>query len=361
MQIKLRTLLPAVALLVGASSCSDDFEVLAPAKPITVVYGILDASEPVNYVRIQRAYADANKSALDLARLPDSSYFPNIKVSFYEKSGSNYTLLNADVPRVRMDSVGVVKNNGIFFTTPNYAYKIDAALTPGRTYRMLIQNNDNGNVDTAETVVAELGGARIAELEPTISPVQQIALTPTSNTDVQKDRAYSWRVLQYPQSPSVRFMNAMVRFHFREQPVGGGTQTEKTVDYIFSRPINTGGTGWDTRTPADRNNNFYSAIANGLGAAPAGTERLVDSADLIAYFGTPELYNYQQNQVAIGGLGGDQVQYRYTNIRGKNVIGILSSRAKMQRLHVPLSDETVAELKTNPNTRQCNINGRVMP
>lgn len=354
MQKTFRALLPALALTIGFSSCSEDFDVLAPAKPYTVVYGILDASEPVNYVRIQRAYADPNKSALDLAKLPDSSYFPNIAVTMQEVGSS--------APPVTLNRVAMAdKNPGTFFTKPNYAYEITQPLTPGRTYRVLIKNNDNGNVDTAETVIADVSGGRISELAPDINPNQKVELSPTNSSNSFEDGTYSWRVLQYPLSATIKYMNAMVRFHFREQPVGGGAQTERTVDHIFSRPLNTGGNGWDTKVPSDKFNNFYIAIANGLGDAPAGTERLVDSADLIAYFGTPELYTYQQNQIAIGGLGGDQVQYRYTNIRGKDVIGVLASRGKIQRLRVPLSDGTVAALKVNPNTQKSNITGRVAP
>lgn len=354
MQIKLRALLPALALLMGASSCSEDFDVLAPAKPFTVVYGILDAGESVNYVRIQKAYADPNKSALDLAKLPDSSYFANIKVTLQEQTGNGFQTLADSLKRVAMAG----KNPGVFFTTPNYAYEITQSLIPGRTYRLLI--NHNGKVDTAQTVIADVAGTRISELDPSFSPDQKVELSPTNPSDVSKDGTYSWRVLQYPQSSSVRFMNAVVRFHFRQQPVGGGTQSLKTVDYIFSRPVNNG-SSWDIRAPFDKYNNFYVAIGEGLGSAPAGTERLVDSADLIAYFGTSDLYDYQQNQIALGGLGGDQIQYRYTNIRGKDVIGVLGSRGKLQRLNVPLSDGVVTELKVNPSTRQCNITGRVRP
>lgn len=356
MQKKIRVLLPALALAIGVSSCSEDFDVLAPAKPFTVVYGILDASEPVNYVRIQRAYADPNKSALDLAKLPDSSYFANITVTMQETGSS--------VPPVTLNRVSMAdKNPGTFFTTPNYAYEINQPLMPGRTYRLLIKNNDNGNVDTAETVIANVSGGVIQEVNPAApNPDQKVELSPTNSANSYEDGTYSWRVTQYPQSPTIKYMNAVVRFHFQERLIGGGAQTEKLVDYIFSRPVNTGGNGWDpSRVIASKFSNFYIAIANGLGDAPAGMERLAGDADLIAYFGTPELYAYQQNQIAAGGLGGDQVQFRYTNIRGKNVIGVLASRGKIEHTKVPLSNGTVAELKVNTYTQRCNITGRATP
>jgi hypothetical protein len=358
-QKTLRALLPVVVLALGASSCSEDFEVLAPYKPYTVVYGILDASEPVNYVRIQKAYGDPNKSALDLAQLPDSSYFgaSELTVSLQEIAGSNVTTLDASLPRVDMALEGLPKNNGVFFTTPSYAYKISRALTPGRTYRLLIKNNTSGNTDTAQTALADLSGARILELDPTASATQKMELAPTSSTNPSEDGTYTWRVLQFPQSSTVKFMDATVRFNFWER-TGSGLETPRSVDYTFARPVNPGGPSWPSTLVGEKFNNFYQAILNGLGDAPAGTQRLVDSVDFIAYFGSPELYTYQQNLGQVGGLGGDQIQYRYTNIRGKNVLGVLGSRARIQRSNVELTDRTVEALKTNSNTARCNITGR---
>jgi hypothetical protein len=256
-----------------------------------------------------------------------------------------------------MAQEGQEKNNGVFFTTPNYAYKISRTLTPGRTYRLLIKNNDNGNIDTAQTVIADVNGVAISELDAVLVPNQRLELSPTSPTNPTEDGTYTWRVRQFPQSPSVKFMDAIVRFNFWER-TGSGQETPRSFDYVFSRPVNPGGPSWPGTLLSDKFNNFYQAIVNNLGEAPAGVQRLVDSADFIAYFGSPELYTYQQNLNQIGGLGGDQIQYRYTNIRGKNVLGVLGSRARIERKGIELTDRTVEALKTNSNTARCNITGR---
>ncbi|RYD52281.1 MAG: hypothetical protein EOP52_08940 [Sphingobacteriales bacterium] len=356
MQKTLRALLPVLALAIGASSCSEDFDVLAPAKPYTVVYGILDANEPVNYVRIQRAYGDPNKSALDIAKLPDSSYFGaselTVTLQIKDATGSNFQAVGNPLERKDLTD----KTPGVFFTASK-AYEINTKLIPGRTYRLLIKNNTTGNVDTAQTAIVDLTGVAISELDSVLSPNQKIELAPTNPTNPSEDGTYTWRVRQFPQSPTVKFMDATIRFNFWER-TGSGQETPRSVDYTFSRPVNPGGPSWPGMLLSDKFNNFYQGLINSLGEAPAGVQRLVDSADFIAYFGSPELYTYQQNLSQTGGLGGDQIQYRYTNIRGKDVLGVLGSRARLQRTGVDLTDRTVEALKTNSNTARANITGR---
>ncbi len=363
MHSKVRALLSALVVLTVFSSCSEKFDVMAPARPFTIVYGVLDAGDSANYVRIQRAFGNETQSALDLSKLSDSSFFPESSITVtFEKVGDTTT--RRMLGRVKMSDEGYAKAPGDFFTMPNWAYKIPKSitLTPGATYRLLIKHNDNGNVDTAETAIVDLNNARIAEFDLVARPDQKVELTPTSNVDDKNDGTYSWQIVSYPNSNTVKFMNAIMRFNFVEKLISSGARTGKAVDYVFSTPVNAGNNQWTPRTFAtDKFNNFYTAIVNGLGAAPAGTERLVDSSTLVAYFGSPELYLFQQNQTSSGGLGGDQIQYRYTNIRGKSVIGIFASRGKLMRRGVPLTDRTVAELKTNPNTKSCNITGRVTP
>lgn len=65
--------LTALALL-AITSCTTDFEMNAPYKQTTVIYGLLDQSQPVQYVRVQRSFLGKG-NALDMAKAKDSSYF----------------------------------------------------------------------------------------------------------------------------------------------------------------------------------------------------------------------------------------------------------------------------------------------
>ena len=74
--------LPVTVLvaLLSLSSCSENFDVAAPYKSITVIYGLMDQGDTAHYIRIEKAFLDQNKSAVDMAKNPDSIYFSNLDV-----------------------------------------------------------------------------------------------------------------------------------------------------------------------------------------------------------------------------------------------------------------------------------------
>ncbi len=358
--MKMRSLLPAALLATGMAggllSCSEDFEVVAPYKPVTVVYGVLDAGDTTHYVRIQKAFADPNISALDLSKVPDSSYFANLEVTLQElTTAGNPTGAVTVLNRVMLAGEGLTKEPGPFFTAPSYAYKFQRALTRGATYRMLIKNLDDGHTDTAQTAIADLTNLSLPDLMPSAGIESQLQLTPT-NIDPTQDPIYRWRVVQYPPSLTVKFMDATLRFRYKERNAQGVESEVKTFEYRFSQPVRTTGNTWQPNTPTVRYNDIYTAIGSAMGTAPAGTTRLIDSTvDFVATFGSPDLYTFQQNQATLGGLAGDQIQYRYTNIRGANVLGIFASKASFIRRNVPFTPATIQELKTNAQTKNANI------
>jgi hypothetical protein len=362
--MKIRILIPALLTLLGAASCSEDFDVMAPYKPITVVYGLLDPTDTANYIRIQKAFSDPNASALDLAKLPDSSYFQNLTVTLQQITDAGQAAGSAEqLQRVDMASEGYPKAQGTFFTTPSYAYKSKMALAPGGRYRLLIRHNDDNTTDTADTYLVDPTGTNSGSfiINQFYADSQKVTLTPTSATQSSKDGIFSYYVQKFPSDSASRFVEAVFRFRYVD--VQGGVQTRKYYDYTFDGTSRSSvrsswlGTGAKQQL-GTRYNDFYVNIGNALGVPPAGVTRLIDSsADFIAYVGSDELYRFQQNQRATGGLSGDQIQYRYTNIRGKNVMGILASRGKKVRLRVPYKMETLDELMKNPGTQKCGFTG----
>ncbi len=361
--MKMRSLLPAALLATGIAggltSCSEDFDVAAPAKPITVVYGVLDAGETTHYVRIQKAFADPKLSALDLAKVPDSSYFTNLAVTIQEITSAGVPTGTATaLQKVKLSDEGLTKETGTFFSNPSYAYKFTGALTPGSTYRMLIKNLDDGHTDTATTPIVNLGSLTIRELNPILSPDQKFKIDPiNTNVNPQVNGNYSWQVIQYPTSPTAKFLEHSVRFRYVDQDAQGQRSAVKTFDYRFTQTLRNDAGSW-LAAPSNKFSNFYDAVNNYMGAAPAGITRLIDSTvDFISYFGSPDLYTFQQNQAALGGLAGDQIQYRYTNIKGNDVLGVLGSRASIIRTNVIMTPETITEFKTNMRTRDAKIVG----
>ena len=78
--------LVGVSALLALTGCEEDFDVAAPYKDITVVYGIMDKLDTVHYIRVQKAFLDERKSAIDMAKEADSSFYKDITVKMQEVS-----------------------------------------------------------------------------------------------------------------------------------------------------------------------------------------------------------------------------------------------------------------------------------
>ena len=117
-----------LAAMLFLAACSEDFTVSAPYKDITVVYGILNAADSAHYIRIQKGFMDENKSAIQISKEPDSSYYKSINVTMLEYTPNAVNVLSLN--RVDLDAEGAdysknqPYNDHQFFTTPHLAYKL---------------------------------------------------------------------------------------------------------------------------------------------------------------------------------------------------------------------------------------------
>jgi hypothetical protein len=84
-----------LASVIGVTSCSEDFKIAAPYKNIMVATGLLNMGDTAHYIRIQKAFMDENKSAIDMAKVSDSSFFaPGVLDVSIKEFNLNNSLLN---------------------------------------------------------------------------------------------------------------------------------------------------------------------------------------------------------------------------------------------------------------------------
>ena len=138
------------------SACSNDFDVTAPWRDIPVVYGLLNADEDVHFIRLEKAFLDPENSALSIAQVADSLYYENAIVQL--ERVSNGEIFTYTLQRVDGDAPGVnqPRDLGIFATSPNWLYKIDADqinLVPGETIKLIVDRGNGLPLVTAQTVV----------------------------------------------------------------------------------------------------------------------------------------------------------------------------------------------------------------
>lgn len=349
-----RILLPLLVLstALGIQSCSEDFAVTAPYKPVTVVYSVLDIKDTAHYVRIQKTFLDESKNAFDMAKISDSSFYreSDLEVIVKELAGSTQVGQPILLQRVDMNAEGYAKDSGVFFRTPNYAYKFKHPLNPSRNYRLVINNKLNNTVDSAEIQLVDTAG-----LKP-LGNVQNMRVN-FSETDPGKSGLVFGLFVQ-PGNAS--YLEGAIRFRWVEKQSGTTDGRADSADFVFSR-LSSADDVKEGRLEV-ANTKIYAFLHTVMGDAPEGYARFMDSVDIIIYGAGAEYSNYINTlQIQSSGLSADQIKPLYTNIKGKDVFGLFSSKTTRIIPNGYISNETMQVLQNDPNHRSLNIQGRVDP
>lgn len=338
-------------LALGMSSCSEDFEVAAPYKDITVVYGMMNVGDTAQYIRIQKAFLDENKSALEMATVADSNFFRSIEVRMKEvKNG----VANAGVvlPRVDMNLEGFPKPTGTFFNAPNWAYKYKGTLSPSSVYRLVITNLETGNVDSAETNVIDTTGGTTFNVQPLFSSAKWPLDFSANSTSVKMTQTVGM-----PSSAPAAYFEGYIKVNYVNEENGVQKDTFFIWSFAQGKPIDRG-TGIMSADLTTTTNTFFSMVKAFIPPARDAQFRYLDSADMYIWAADKNYYNYAIANQITGGITADQVRPNYTTIRGKNVLGMFGSRARRIKYNVPITDATLDTLKKNVNLKPLGFVGR---
>src|SRR5688572_5057114 len=144
-----KSLLGLLAAVFVFTSCSEDIDLTAPYKDITVTYGLLDETKDTNWIRIQKAYL-GDDNALLYAIIPDSLYYPATLDAW---------ILAFNASNVQVDSIHLermvnvfVKDPGTFASDSNVLYRVVGNIDPFRTYQLYIKK-PNGDTTSSETII----------------------------------------------------------------------------------------------------------------------------------------------------------------------------------------------------------------
>ena len=110
-------LFSAISIMVILFSCNEQIELSGDFKETAIVYGLLDHSDSMHYVKITRAFIGPG-NAVDIAQIEDSSYFNSVYATIEELEGGTVT-------RTWVLSDTVIENkdtNGVFFAPTQKVY-----------------------------------------------------------------------------------------------------------------------------------------------------------------------------------------------------------------------------------------------
>ena len=349
----------AIFTLLSATGCSTKFKLDAPYKNITIVSGFLDEADTAHYIRIEKAFLDANQSAITLAKNPDSNYYPNLNVIVEQVDFLNTGNIINTFPlnKVDLNLEGYPKDTGVFFNAPNYAYKFKNFLDPNYSYRIVITNPATGAVDSAESPIiddVDAGSITVNVLDNTSLNLDGLEFS-VPNTYCEIAAAYNGpsNYNFYGQTSPVALAEAVIVFNWIDSNIANGTETAHS--YTFNAGYYTPINNYIDYKINDLS--LYSAIFAGMGDAPANIARIFLKCNLIIYLGTPDFESYQQSALSQGvGLTANEVEPIYTNVKGANAYGIYTSRG-VRSGTIGFSAETMDSLKNGSILKNANIVG----
>lgn len=326
-------------LLLGAvlNACSNDFEVTAPWKEVPIAYGILSPRDTAQYIRIEKAFLDPSRSALEIAQIADSIYYPESAISVWLERPS----AQARVQLFRVDGnlEGYVRDEGIFADQPNWLYKLKGGtLTPGEKYRLVIERADGKPDVTAETTIP--GPFVITTPDPT-NITRKVTYSYSQTTNV------SWRT-----DENGVFFNVYVILPFREEAPDGTTLLRDTLIWKAAsnveRSSTQSGVGVYKGTAALSGAQFFRFLSENL--LPTATNfRYFEKGSIMIEGGGKEIKEFNITALANSGLTGAEVYPIYTNL--SEGFGIFTAKNEFTMNNIQITEITIDSLKLHPLTQ----------
>lgn len=318
-------------------SCSNDFDVNAKWKDIPVVYGLLDISDTAHYIRVEKAYLDPDKSALDLAKIPDSIYYDDVLVQLErESNGQVFTLQKVDG-----NKWGFPREDGIFATEPNWLYRIDSSellLKPGE--RMLLKIDRGGGLPEVTSNCIILSPIKLNNPPPNTSGFSFL-----SNSNLTTNIAWS-------ASDSAFIFDATLYVRYAEYPkIDPSKLVQKTIVWPWVRGLRreSNSNAFEVEKVGKE---FYELLKNNI-PVDDNMKRIFQGIDVEIIAGGGYLEKYVNVSLANTGITSSGEIPTYTNI--SDGLGIFDSVNKFRRNGIGINDKTRDSLKMGYLTKNLNF------
>lgn len=320
-------------------SCSNEVEVVGVWKDIPVVYGVINRSSLVNYIRVERAYLPPNKSALEVAKDPDSLYFDPNEVDVELFIINNVT--NDTVPwptpleRVNLVDEGIQRDSGIFQHNPSYAYKVQGVTK--NDVLLKINNRKTGNIFYARTEGVDSRDATLFTTPAySLNPYRPIAWR---EVNPQNQEIYASLTVEMSPKGYASIYDYKFRFHYKEYKIDNqgveipGTRKDTFVVWKAASDFIPSSANQTKRVI--KGENFYQFLGGALSNVEGtNTRRCASYLEVYVDAASSSLRDYilarKANEGFVGGLYPSEP---YSNVTGG--YGILATSDRLERVDRP--------------------------
>ena len=318
-------------LVTFLTSCSEEVNLTGDFKETAVVYGLLDHADSLHYVKITRAFIGPG-NALEIAQIPDSSYFDNVELTVSEYLGGVFqrTWLLQDTIVTNKDVDGafyapeqkvyyfktlptVTSSMGVPGTVQTSPNPLLTSLKPGCTYKMNAEINNGEFVVNGETEL--------------VNGLTTSASSQNFTFKFADDPAeYISTGLGVGSTGNAYIVNAQLDVFFNEHI--GNNFTTKSFNWQLGENDVLPST---STTFTALGKTFYELMQRNVTDDPAIDKRTFNGISVTITGGAEELYNYMVVNKPTSSLA--QSKPTYTNLsvtNDKRVVGIFSSRQTLK-------------------------------
>lgn len=323
----MKKLIIILSLAIGLSSCNEKIDLLGDYQETAVVYGLLDHADSLHFIKITRAFIGPG-SAVDLAQIPDSSYFNQVDATVTEYVGGVVTreweLRDTLVTNKEINGAFYGPEQKVYYfktlpTGPNEAQQgspsaLTSSLNKDATYKLSI-DIDNGKFTV-------LGETELVHGLTSPSNSQNFTFKFANNPGSY----VSAGVAAVNTFGNAFVVNSSLKVIYNEYV--GLNKTVNSFDWKLGEASILPG---ESRTFTAYGETFYTLMKNDVTVDPTITRRTFEGIEFTITGGHEELYNYMVVNAPSSSLS--QSKPSYTNLtvtNGKRVVGIFSSRQTLK-------------------------------
>lgn len=315
-----------LASLIGFNACSTDVELYADYKDIPVIYGLLNATEDTNYIRINRAFSGSNENPInanEVALIADSCNYPGkLKayiVEYKQGYGNTYQptgdtlMLDTTTIHNKQEGIFYSPDQKVYYTADKDKFANNSNQSKYKYKLLVFKGNDT---ISAETGIVGGNDFKIA----------------TYSLHFEADPTDKLSKIKFTAADNAAFYDMKFVFNYHESH-NGGPMVDKQVSYSCgTKNIDELGTENSLFFFNYSNNILFNLLKEAIGAdtvIDANHPNVARSFDkypiqIKLSAGAYELYNY----IEVNSQSGfSQTVPDYTNINGG--FGVFSSRINL--------------------------------
>lgn len=322
--MKIFRLFPFAALLIALSltACKEEIDNDGEFVETAIIYALLDQADTMHYIKITRAFGGTNNS-LEVAQIPDSSYFQNLDVVVEEVINNTITRswqLGANNNFWIHDTILTHKLPGVFYNPEQkvYYFRTPATnpLSTQATYKL------RATVNNGEFTV--YGETKLVTGMVLNAPNQNAALSfATSNVS---QNGYSNAAINVGIGGAA-IIDTRIKVYFNEYFSGNPVEksfTWKIGEVATLNSVNSNHIFYAT------GKSFYDLMRENITDNASITRRELSRIQIQITGGSEDLYKYIQLSKPASSLA--QNKPTYTNLTtsdGRRAIGLFSSRVTL--------------------------------